>query len=261
MSMYGEVPVEVGVNPLALVEPSTWSDDSGRTTLTTPTTPTSDPSKFIQVQLPRGAGPGSRLNVRIPGGELVTIVVPEGAEPGTYVRTPLSSAKEQAEPQSPAASLGAGLMAGDASSAAGATFDVEDSSSSGDNRVGAALDAETVALRTKQRGAASLALCVLGAVLTIMSSGEFNEWARKPMASTRNPHHYYLIPRAVSERSLASTGHRLRDGGAERSVCGLESVGSEHSGGAAVVREFRGGGAHPRLHVRGPRRSGVRSAR
>jgi hypothetical protein len=32
------------------------------------------------------------LNVRIPNGEVVTVIVPPGAEPGAYIRTPLDSA-------------------------------------------------------------------------------------------------------------------------------------------------------------------------
>ena len=44
-----------------------------------------------------------------------------------------------------------------------------------------ALDAEAVALRAKQRGGVSLALCVLGMVLAIMSKAEFDAWGRNTM--------------------------------------------------------------------------------
>ena len=47
------------------------------------------------------------LNVRIPNGEVVSVVVPQGAGPGSYLRTPLDAAT----PSAAAGALGQELMA------------------------------------------------------------------------------------------------------------------------------------------------------
>ena len=72
--------------------------------------------EYIQVQLPRGTTAGMQLNVRIPNGEVVSVVVPQGAEAGSYIRSPLDSAV----PVMPASDgVGEGLMSGSGGGAAG----------------------------------------------------------------------------------------------------------------------------------------------
>lgn len=128
--------------------------------------------EYIQVQLPRGTTAGMQLNVRIPNGEVVSVVVPQGAEAGSYIRSPLDSAV----PVMPASDgMGEGSMSG---SGGGAARPGDDEVS----WVDASLRAESSLRWATWRIRAGLLVGVLATLVGFGAQGEFTTWGEVPLS-------------------------------------------------------------------------------
>jgi hypothetical protein len=125
--------------------------------------------EYIQVQLPRGTTAGMQLDVRIPNGEVVSVVVPQGAEAGSYIRTPLDSAV-------PATPLSGGLGEGLMSGGGGGAGDEEVS------WVDASLQAESSLRWATWRIRGGLLVGVLATLVGFGAEGEFVTWAEVPLS-------------------------------------------------------------------------------
>ncbi len=126
--------------------------------------------EYIQVQLPRGSVAGMTLNVRIPNGEVVSVVVPQGAGPGSYLRTPLDAAT----PSAAAGGLGQELMA-----RSGSGSGVEEDEVSW---VDASLQAESTLRWATWRIRGGLLVGVLATLVGLGAEGEFVTWGEVPLS-------------------------------------------------------------------------------